>query len=574
MGIRRISVKDMDVKSIDILASIYSSASWKFNCKPISASQKMQRKIRRWIEKDSKRTLDDLPKKIFSNLAPGVSDADFFSFLDECYLEIQANGDMSERSFNKITADLSEEEKNILKVLTKRVFFPKISEVGKDVRLSFSDDTLCYYITLKNCRGIKKENQGMYIFDMQFTKKENEFLLFGEVEKADSDETSLFTIYFDGIEAEAKNYNCVLSSQYMMRDPWQYLIETASDIAFKVKHFNNYCNEKEKELLPLLEELNDLCRFISSRLKYVKFPLLKELANGFGHKKIVSILSEMEEDIFRSNKFDEKRNKLKRILCEQKYEPLWRLIFEKISDSQAEYPQKCEVLCDAQTLNDTRASIQRLMEEHGFSGQYPDFQKRGDTHGIRLAESYGISYFIGLEKNVLYRIRCIETFDDNDKLTVSYICATAFLRADEDECDIYSCLFNAKGRRLFSMVDFLHHTESDKTEEAASLETFVSIAVKKTEGHKLTKDEKKLLYPFHISAVSIFLYCFLFFGGFFGITMTLAFMFIEMLVCLIFGEMCSFGELFLDTPWWMLFLFCTVASGGSMGIITVLARRK
>ena len=60
-------------------------------------------------------------------------------------------------------------------------------------------------------------------------------------------------------------------------------------------------------------------------------------------------------------------------------------------------------------------------------------------------------------------------------------------------------------------------------------------------------------------------------GGIFGLTMTLGLLGLAALILLCFGADTS---MVWSIPWWLVLLFCWVGYGGTMGIITMLAKRR
>lgn len=243
-----------------------------------------------------------------------------------------------------------------------------------------------------------------------------------------------------------------------------------------------------------------------------------------------------------------------------------------IKESQSEYPSQAELCCDTKRLSETRGEIQRLMQAEGYSGTYPDFFKKGSVKRVHLAESYNMDYFVGAEKNVVFCVHCTEeTFDGN--LSVEFLCGTELLKKNETEGDIYSCTFDAKGRRFFTTVSYNSAVE-ESSEAQDSLEQKVKIAAKRAELKRLTKEERKAIYGFDMPYFRLFAAIFIFAGGLFGIFMTLGLMLMAVLFALIDGQPQTVPSMITDIPWWFCLVFSWVAFGGAMGIITVLSKRK
>ncbi len=257
----------------------------------------------------------------------------------------------------------------------------------------------------------------------------------------------------------------------------------------------------------------------------------------------------------------------------QKYEPLWRELYNLLVKTQKEYSSKASVAF-SELLDETRNNIQKLLESHGYSGTYPDFVKSGAIRGIRLADSYGMSYFTGTEKNVVYHIHCTEECF-NKHLMIEFICGTKLLRKNDTAGDAYSCLFNAKGRSFFQTISYeSDYINNDGELETNNLEQRVQIAVKKAELQKLTKEERKAIVGCDIPYLILFFLVFFVMGGLFGIFMTLGMALLAVLTCLIVRQPQAIPSIFMDIPWWALFLLAWALFGGAMGVITILAKRK
>ena len=274
-----------------------------------------------------------------------------------------------------------------------------------------------------------------------------------------------------------------------------------------------------------------------------------------------------------SPKREKMAEKLKKYLRYSKYEPMCREIMEIIRQSQMPYPEKASQYCDADLLTEIKSSIQRQMEEKGYSGQYPDYIKMGALRGVHLAESFDEIYFIGPEKNVAYHIHCAESCI-NGQLKVQLLCGTQCLRRGEVPGDIYSCTFWDHGRRLFCTATY-EIDNSEHVDEAylKKLSQIVNIAVKRAERKKLTKEEREILIGFDFPWGQQFLLFFLVAGGLFGIFMTLGFLVITVLLTVAFTGFAMVPEVLIAVPWLRILLLTWALFGGIWGLVTVLAKR-
>ena len=117
-------------------------------------------------------------------------------------------------------------------------------------------------------------------------------------------------------------------------------------------------------------------------------------------------------------------------------------------------------------------------------------------------------------------------------------------------------------------------TRHDGKEQRQTVDKFTKIAIKKAELKRLTKAERQAANIYAYSDLSVFLSAFIIMGGLFGIFMTLGFMLIEVAVTAIVGLANQIPELFMTTPWWLIFAACWVMFGGAMGVVQIIGKRK
>lgn len=483
---------------------------------------------------------------------------------------------------NKFELDfvaLDASSKSALKHLLEIEFWPEIKVVGSDIKI-ITDDTPAFrrILTLKNTDAVPmgKEGHCCQNLAMVLNKEKNRFCFYGELEDPVDELVVPFALTFENAEVEIEVYNSC-SNMTLWGNPWDFLRTISFAISMKADLPGDYCNAKEKELLPLIKEIVALEYWMElPEQELFSFRELKKSAHHYGYNKAEILLNKLETIKPGDNGFYKTVKKLITILCEKQCEPLWRDIYNKIAKSQAEYPNKVDSLCDKELLINVRNDIQRLMESKGYIGTYPDFVKHSVLNGIHLEHSYNMTYFVGMEKRAVYHIHCYESFEENDYLSIQFLCGTAFLKRNEAETDVdvYDCLFNAKGRRFFHTVHHYIPLQIKEDTQADNLETSITIAVKKAECVKLTKFEQKEYYGKTIPGWGMFWWIFLIGGGMFGIAITL----IMMLLCIIttaaFGLFADIPEMLKTMPWGLLLAIGWIGFGGTMGIVEVLAHRK
>lgn len=569
-------ISKIDITYIEIFNLSYSIAMDIFGTEPIGASAKMQKKIRKWIEK-TYIVGESYPPNVMQYVGREVSNKELFEFLKACYDQIQLNGTHKKQSFDKFSGDLAEEVKTtIWEMLEQNVYCGNIRKTGSDAQI---DVNCCAgynrTLTLINASCIPEGKIDCLSFENgSLIKCNNEYKLLGEAENYEEDLSMPFAICFTDAKVDITLFKA--NEQLFSETPWMHLQLIASNILSKYILPGEYLNEREKELLPLIAEICKLSYWsvIPGEFQSADFSQLKSYIIAFQYNELYPLIENLETEYFNNNIKDRIIKKLICKLNHQKYEPLWRELYNHLVESQAEYPSKAALFYPINLLIETRSNIQKQMEAFGYSGTYPDFVKKGAIRGIHLAESYDMTYFIGPKNKVAYYIHCTEEYV-NEHLIIQFICGTELLKKNETAGDIYSCLFNARGRRLFQTVSYeSNHINHDGENESDNLAQRIQIAVKRAELVKLTKNERKELIGFDIPWWTLFFTVFIVMGGLFSIFMTIGFMLITAAVCLLFGQLQAFPLLLSEIPWWLLLVLAWVLFGGAMGIITILAKRK
>lgn len=482
-----------------------------------------------------------------------------------------------EEKFETDFALVGEGAKSAFKKLLKLDFWPEIKIVGSDVQI-VTDDTPAFtrLLTLKNADAIPTRREGYCCQNLGMVqiKEQNRFCFYGELVDPVEETAYPFALTFENAELEINIYNSC-NNMTFWEDPWDFLRTISFAIGMKADLPGDYCNVKEKELLPLIHEIVALEYWMELPYQeYFSFCELRKLTHKYGYRKAEKLLGKLEKVKPIDNMYLKTSEKLIAILCKKQCEPLWREIYNRITESQVGYADKIDSLCDKELLTQVRKDIQVLMEANGYIGTYPDYVKNGAMKGIHLEHSYNMTYFVGMERRVEYHIHCYESFEENGYLTIQFLCGTALLKKDEPKTDVYDCLFNAKGRRLFHTIHHYIPIQTEENAEEDNLELSVAIAVKKAECIKLNKEEQKEYYGKVLPGWKMFISFFLIAGGMFGIAMTLAMMIICILITSAFGLFSHIPEMLAEMPWGAMFAICWIGFGGAMGIIETLARRK
>lgn len=574
---------EMDVSNIDIgyiesFDTYYTLACGIFGILSDSPTPQKSKKIRKWLKKNC---ISDqsLPKSILKHVSDDADDTVFFDFFKSCSDHIAKYGNAQKQRFDKAASDLSEDVKDALWSFMS--VQPDISvDKRKGIITSTFENSSAYRraITFTSASCPDMEYDFLSFENGSLTKQEDRYLLCGEAVSYDDETERIFIISFSDVIVDIELYNA--SKTAFVSDPWTHL-ELMANAIYEKQFLHCDCfNEKEKACLPLIIDLCRLTAFsiFKDEFKSQKFSALLTALQEYGDNKVAPLLDKLSSchtDFKTRNRI---RQRINNHLNTQKYEGLWRRIYAKICDSQSDYTVFEENAVDKNILNNTRAEIQRLMEDKGYNGSYPDFYKSGKSRGIRLAYSYCKSYFVGFEKNAKYHIHCDEDTYSHS-LSISFLCGTALLKKNETSADAYSCTFDACGRRFYKTVSYTVPFDNEDDEIGSDndtlydLESAVNIATKKAELKKLSRAEKRSMNVPRAS-FSEFLIAFMVFGGLFAIMMTAAMMLIAVLITALFGLASAIPEMLSEVPWILIFIISWVGFGGSMSIIELLSKRK
>lgn len=411
-------------------------------------------------------------------------------------------------------------------------------------------------LVFKNCQ-LPQDPENCY-FDFSgstFTRNEDVFVIPALAENCETDECTPVTFKFTDAVVETTVYDAT-ESTILITEPWSALSHWGTNIIEKNEVSSSLLNEKEKELLPILKEIDYIQSpgFYTENPGPLNFPKLKSLAQKYNAEKLITLLEKLES----------KKEKNKRALLlsdtvsaemnKKCYEPMWREIYNKFVDSQKEYPKKTNTGFPEKDLKEIRTKVQNLMHTNGYKGTYPDFYKTTDLKSLRSANSHGEIFTIFREKDVCLYIKCIEEIFCDGNILIQFLTGTALNKKDNDTVDVFSCLFNNRGKLFNNCV-----TWDNQDDDYKSIEKTVFIALKKAELKKLTKEEQEKTKTENLVSIPLYLGM----GLTFGILFTLLFaIFVFFFVLLIDGS-ASAIDIIKTAPWG----YCFLASGGLFGLV-------
>lgn len=552
-------------------AVAYEAATDSFEQDPVFADINTQKKICKWMQKYymSREAFGEL----FAETDEKMSDSEFLKLAKQCLDKVRMLQEAEKEKFRKYAVNLNEETRNAVeKIVNDTLYFTHFYKEGNNIKIPVdSAPSFTHFLVLENAENVPEVAfHHLWNAEVSFDNESNRYILSGVLDNWDTDTESDFEITFSDAHTEITVMSAV--SAFWHESPWDYLIEIAENIIRKYSFSADYLNKKEKDLLPLLAEL---CKFSvyahkPEEFNTADFSNLKGYLSKYQYTKALKALSKVEEKYFSKNYLALSSNFVS-MLNRQKYEPLWRELFALIADTQKDYPQYAPAFYNEAVLEQARKKIQQLMEANGYTGTYPDFIKTGSLKGIRTVNSYNSPFTVGFEKNVVYHIHCTEQLLEQE-ISINIVCGTELLKEYENSGDIFSCMFAANGRRLFSTITF--NVYDGEKSFVNKTEKIVVTAIKKAELQKLTKQERKEFNKPTPSLVSVFLFCLFVLGLGFGILFTIAMIGFTFLIEIIDGGNTDLLSFIIDELWLKIFLFTSLAFGGAMGIFMVLALKR
>lgn len=398
--------------------------------------------------------------------------------------------------------------------------------------------------------------QELNCYDREMTRDGNGYRLTAEYFDEDAGMEKKLELPFRDVEVELEVFR-VESNEWK---PWELLAGMAKHILFKAEFGEDLLNDRERELLPLLCELEQFYRYGWGTNCYAGFTEVRKRFERYGFRELERPLKNVEA-VYGTKKWLGRMGQLRRKLSRAKYEPLWRELHQAITESQAEYPRRAESDPGFTAL---KKRIEWKLHQQGYRGKYPDFWKEGEVRRLRIAESYGQSYFLWNEKRAVFHIHCEESVYF-DELCLCFRCGTELLKPGQKPSDIHHCRFDNGGRTILRTVFYSANKETN-------LQQHLAIAMKRAELRKLSKAEQKL--DGDANLLGIALVWLILGGGFFALTGMAALAVFATAALWATEGLSAAIEMMGELPWGGLTAFAWLGFGGSMALVTILAKRN
>lgn len=397
-----------------------------------------------------------------------------------------------------------------------------------------------YRVRLIDVSGFP-EGKEIRLFDPYELKKDGEgYILIGQVMDLDWENDEDVELRFSNVEMELGNVRMEPVVCYVR--PWQSLAGYGRELLRKNDVAKELLNDREREILPLLRELELLTGYG-----------VDEEVNTFDHLR-ARFPAELQLDLDRIErsrkhwkKYRNQTEKLLKRLNRIEYLPLWQSIRDEIAATQTDYP------ASRQVSPEVVRHIEDGLHSDGYSGSYPDFVKTGTIERGRLMKYHDTLHWVRKGTPAVFHIRVVE----QNAGQLQFLCGTELMKAGEQSLGFDSCGFDAKGRR---------YLRSYMWNEGDDLEKKLGIAVKKAELCKLSREER----GFGEIAWPLFLIALFGFGGFFAFCMTIGTGLVAGLVSLLFEGVDGMWDILGILPYGKVFWFTMLVTGGTLGALLLL----
>lgn len=393
-------------------------------------------------------------------------------------------------------------------------------------------------------------------YDREMTREADGYRMTAEYFDEEAEQTRELELYFQDVDTELE----VFRAESAEEKPWDLLADLARDILQKAEFGDDLLNEQERRLKPLLSELVQLSRYGVEPNNHAGLPQLRGLFERYSYWELEKPARKAEAALG-TKKWHSRIGALKAKLNRVEYEPLWRELYQAIVESQQDYPRRAESDPGFPAL---KKRVEWKLHQQGYRGKYPDFWKEGEVRRLRVAKSYGQSYFLWNEKRAVFHIHCQESVYF-EELCLCFQCGTELLKPGQESGDIHRCRFDSKGRTILRTV--YHSNLTD-----AALEQMLTIAMKKAELRRLDKAERKLDGDLNLLGLSLAIL--IFGGGFYALFMLAGMAILSTLIIWPMEGWTATMEMLKDLPCAQLTAFCWLGFGGCMALVEVWAKRN
>lgn len=273
------------------------------------------------------------------------------------------------------------------------------------------NDALEYYLILEEARMTGEFQPEEEIVSAQITKKEDRYFLIIRQTSG-----NICTICFEQITEDARCYQYHRIGHFWVKgqEQWRQLVYMTGTIYDKFEYFGErFCSKKESTI-------RDLIRFapfrewspITDSLKE-QYPNAEE-----GFDTMWNLASEAEDKeyqrllrLYRRFPYRCVERLLAKQLCSPKRQKLYQVIYQKIEEASAEYPERDYGTERNEEIEKMRSAMHQKLIGQGYEGEYPEYSK--GTRRISAAEEH--PFTIMEKEDFKFRIRLMVSECEGDK---------------------------------------------------------------------------------------------------------------------------------------------------------------
>ena len=245
----------------------------------------------------------------------------------------------------------------------------------------------CYYLNLFDTHSavidlVFKDAEAENLEDLPFinyelSKEGDTYILELVQYDSESKKQSNAVLRCKEVAVEYQVFDYVASAYSKKHYSWGMLALALYELGGRYSFDERLVNEKERRFIPLSNFEPIMCHFSDDYNVFKhddeQFDMFIGYVKRANCEKLLPALNAYREERMKRKK--KKLKKLTQLMDTPACEPLWRLIFNELSEAAAEYPKKPRCW-RTRALLTTRAKIKAAMNKAGFRGEYPNYQKQ------------------------------------------------------------------------------------------------------------------------------------------------------------------------------------------------------
>lgn len=405
-------------------------------------------------------------------------DGRVFDLLQNCYRICQRSSQSRRSRLEEIVGEWPQKEKNAVTALLDVDEWP-VSYQEEDhfiIQLAKTQLFETRLVFEGAQSDIPADCPGLYCGFLEIAKEDGRITLKVEIMDPLSSQGKIYHLNADDMRVCLDVYNGMINRP-LFGEPWSYLLGFFSEL--KLKCQSAELNERERQLLPLAEELLLLCDEEAHSSSHQKntYPLFRQLLGEYKASQIIRKLDKIEshfsDDIINSTRAE---LLLTTEMNDREYYPVWKHLCDLAVLSQQEYPVRYE--------NDGQLTADEVLRENGFTFTGEDYRMTRKLKGLHYIKSDSISDVItGKVEHHVFLIRTAEGLQING-------CTITEPKKNISYPDFFSTLFY-----VYPLNHYLSYTYcyQDGQFDRQQFTEFLNCALSCFRLEKLSADQRSVL---------------------------------------------------------------------------------